>query len=84
MVEDTAEIVHRVPDDRTNFFRYGSNRPDIKTYVRDLWLFIGDKDIRLGITEGANKNIQVSDVLFGPFNFEPDAIEPVHNGSLSE
>jgi len=42
--------------------------------VRNLRIFLDAKSIRLRTPEIGNSNIQVTDVLFGPFNFPPNSL----------
>lgn len=79
MVECTSQIMNGI----TKNDRDGSGnrlRPsDIKRCVLDYRVRLGSDCVRLGTNESLDSQVQISDVLFGPFNFEPDSIDSIHN-----
>ena len=82
MVERAPHVVDGIADCQCNFVWDGVNAGNIQSYVRNLTVLLDAKRIGLRIAEGADSTIQVSDVLFGPFNFESDSMDAVDGHRL--
>ena len=81
MVEGTPEIVNGISDHQVDFVGDGLNTADIKSYMLNLSFRLDSKRIRLRVAEHANPAIQITDVLFGPFNFESYPVDSGHGSS---
>jgi hypothetical protein len=77
MVERTSKVVENIPNNWGEVVWGGVDAADVQSYVLNLRLFLNAECIRFRIAEGANSNIQITDVLFGPFNFKSDPVNSV-------
>jgi len=85
MIQGTPEIVDGIADDQSYGVRDRLDIFDAQRSVLDFRLLLGGNCVGLGFAEGSNSNIQVSDVLFGPFNLGANSDQSVHrDGILSE
>jgi hypothetical protein len=73
MVQTTVQIMDAVPcDQRKDRGRVCNNTNPVDGIPR-LRVLIGDQSIRVCLAEGLGFPFKISDVLFGPFDFRPDA-----------
>jgi hypothetical protein len=74
MIQCTPEIVNSVADEKTYFFRDGGDLRDKNRRVVNLRdrVFLGRDCVRMGFSEPRNSKVQLMNVVFGPFNLEPN------------
>jgi hypothetical protein len=81
MVQSTSEIVNGITENESNIGRNGLDLSDEKRRMVNcgyrVWL--GSDSIGIRVEKGLNADIKVTDMLFGPFNLEPDGTGLVHN-----
>jgi hypothetical protein len=68
MIQGASKVMDRIPEHQRDVIGDWLDAADVKSYVANLRLVIDSERIRLRIAEGTNSNIQIADVLFGPFN----------------
>lgn len=82
MVECASEVMNDIPDNHRQIFGNGLHAFDIKSRVMHLGyrVRLGSNFIRLVVSEQSDPMIKFTDMLFGPFNFEPNSVNsvPVH------
>ena len=80
MVQGTSKIVDGIPYEENDVCRHSPNVTDIKSRMLDCGyrVRLGPNSIGLRFTERANSDIQVVNVLFGPFNFGANSIKSGH------
>lgn len=69
MIKGASQVVDSISDDCANLVGNRLDAVDIEGYVRNLRYVLGPQSIGFRIAEGSDSNIQIADVLFGPFNF---------------
>ena len=77
MIQRASEIVNDISDDEGNTTGNRMNLLDAKRGMPNLRLFLGNKSIGVRVAELADSSLKVRDVLFGPFDFKPDALDSV-------
>ena len=73
MVQGAAEAVNGVASENGEASRRVPDARDIVDWFSRVRIALGPDFIRVGVEECADDAIQVMDVLFGPFDFRPDA-----------
>src|SRR5437667_1425655 len=84
MIQRTSQVVDGISDYQCEVCRDRLNSSDLQSYVTNCRLFLDAKCIRLRVAEGTDGGIQITDVLFGPFNFQADSVDSGHALSLSK
>ena len=69
IVKRTPEILNSVSSNQGNKFRDGINAQHVINQLACLRISLGPDFIRVGIEEGSQIFIKITDVLFGPFDF---------------
>ena len=74
VIECTSKVMNRVPENKRHVVGDGLDLRDKECRVFDCGyrMRLGAKSIWFGIKKPLNRNVQVTDVLFGPFNLEPN------------
>jgi hypothetical protein len=79
MVKSTSQVVDNIPADQGDFGRDLLSRPNaVLNCIRIIRVTLGQNIVRFGITEGSEGLIEITDVLFGPFDLKPDALNSLH------
>jgi hypothetical protein len=76
MIESTPQILDCVPSDGNNASGDGCNSRYLISQLSKLRVFLFNDAIGLGAEEGADLNMKIDDVFFGPFNFYSDERKP--------
>lgn len=76
MVKCAPKIVDSISDDEREMLGNGFDGSDVKSCVMNgrYMVRLGPESIRITSNELLNSNIQATDVLFGPFNFQSDSV----------
>ena len=69
MVERTHEILNGIAGDQCNAVWNRISASDVIDRLSRLRITLGPDLIRLSVQEGTMLSLQISDVLFGPFDF---------------
>lgn len=71
MIEGTSEVLQDVANDKGNVIGNIVNPADIMDRLSRLRVYLSSDSIGLGfaVVEGVEREIQVTDVLIGPFDF---------------
>ena len=73
MVERAPEILDSISDNCSDMVGDGVGLTDLVNHLR-IYLF--DDAIRLGSEEGLDCHLKFDEVLFGPFDLQPDQSKP--------
>jgi hypothetical protein len=73
MVEATAQLVDRFTSNKREFDRWMLENPNFIDNVSGLRINVFSHSIGIGFAEGIHPAFEITDVLFGPFDFRPDA-----------
>lgn len=76
MVKSAAEIMDSVPNDQTKVRR--QFLPKLKDAVAGLQVLIAPDRIVVGFSKDSDPTFEITDVVFGPFDFRPDADKAIH------
>jgi hypothetical protein len=79
MIQGTPKIMDSVANNERDSVWDGLDLSDVKRRVLNCGyrVRLGPKSVRLILDENLDNCIKVTDVLFGPFNFEANATDPV-------
>jgi hypothetical protein len=80
MIQRTSQIVDCISNEKRNFTWNGFDTRDVEGGVLDFGYRVRlcRDGIGLRFAESPNANVQISNVLFGPFNFEQDVVDSTH------
>ena len=81
VVESTSEVVDSVSDNHREIWWDSLDALDIKRSVLNCghWVWLGSDCVRLISRECLDSSIQLTDVLYGPFNFFADTVDTSHD-----
>lgn len=81
VIEGTSEVVNHISDDYRKLIGNGLDALDVKRRVMNLGyrVRLGSNFIRLIVGEKSDPLIKFEDMLFGPFNFEPNSVDSRHD-----
>jgi hypothetical protein len=80
MVKGTSEIVDSVPSDKSDFKRRGLDIEYAVNVISRLRIMLTLNSMGLAIEEPVPLDFQITDVLFGPFNFNANLRESFVSG----
>jgi hypothetical protein len=77
MIKSASEIMDSVSDEQRDSIGNGFDLGDIERSVLNLRYAVrlGSKSIGLFLKESLDGEIKITDVLFGPFNFQSDSVD---------
>jgi hypothetical protein len=73
VVERTAQLVDGFPDDQGEVFGWLRPNLDPKDALAGLRVLVAQHAIWVSFAEGQNPSFKITDVVFGPFDFRPNA-----------
>jgi hypothetical protein len=76
-VKGAPQVLKGVPGDSGDEGRCFGYADDIPVGLKELSIRLYSDHIRVGVLEGDHLGFEITDVLFGPFNFYADKIESV-------
>src|SRR5262249_26061027 len=74
MIECTSQVVPSVPGNPSNVGGNVSCARQGEAFLSRLRIVLGTDTMRLGMVDGVDHEVQVVEVLLGPFAFEPSAV----------
>jgi hypothetical protein len=79
VVQGHAQVADGVAKDGANVVGDLGNNSDFIDFLSSICVVLDNDTIRLGVRvkEGIAMKFEIVDVLFGPFDFDPDPVEPV-------
>src|SRR5215213_8481133 len=78
VIQSRAQVVDDIPGDSGKSERgIGGANDVILDSLRNLRIGLGPRFIRLGVQKGAEFNLEITEMLFGPVNFNADLGKPV-------
>jgi hypothetical protein len=78
VIQGASNIMNSVADHESDVCRNRIDARDIKRCVENFRLFLSAKRVGFRLAEIPDCDVQVTDVLFGPFNFKPDPVSLAH------
>jgi hypothetical protein len=72
MVKSASQVVKDVAHNQRELIG-GRVNPELVDMLLSLRVYLSDKSMRVGFSESFNQALEISDVMFGPFDFSPDA-----------
>jgi hypothetical protein len=73
VVETAPKLVNGFSSENGEFQRRLANDTNLVNELMSLRVYIDNKSIVVGFEEGTGESFEVTDVLFGPFDFRPNA-----------
>jgi hypothetical protein len=74
MIQRTSDILQAVSSDKSDLRGNVFDAAYVIDQLSRLRILLGRDYIRLGIEKGVDFDLQIIDVLFGPFDFKPNIV----------